>query len=631
MAEHGGQVGFRDGGLSLRIPAGRVRLLALVSILLLVGSLLWAGLRELPPIDRDEPRFAQASRQMMESGDYVVPMVGDRPRLNKPPLVYWLQAGSARLLSGGEPQRDAIWMYRLPSAVACLGTVLLTWGLARSIFRSLGWDEPSMEGAAWLAAILLGVSPLVVVEAHTARADQLLLFTVIASQCCLWGLFRSKQAREWLWFAGLWLCVGIGILAKGPITPLIVLLTLVAWCWWDRSWDLMRRARPWFGLPLAMACILPWVVAVAHRVGWERYFGIVFDETLGRSVGPKEGHWGPPGYHLVLLVVLFLPGAALTGKTVLRLWRRGDGVPGLARSGAAVTGIRWSGKVRGWLTPAVSTPAARFLLAWLVPSWIVFELIGTKLPHYVMPLYPAVAIVSVLGLIGAKSRAEEWLNRDRGAVVGLWFWWGVGVAVTVGVPAFALWLISREDVHRWREPRAMMMLGLTVVAAGVLVVGAAKSLWGRDVVRASVRMGIAMLIALFGLFHALPNVGRIWLGPSVASAVLDAQSAMNSRGTTLLTDFDEDSVVFLLRGRTMRVDLASITNDPERELRVLAEATAGTVGVDTVVMLESTFGELQKVGGSGFGWRQVAVVEGFNYSRGRTQRVIVAARESKRE
>ena len=131
----------------------------------------------MPAIDRDEARFAQASRQMLNAPNWeawVVPRIQDRPRLNKPPLIYWTQAGSASVFTGrlfGTPgdiaaERDAIWMYRLPSLLAAIAAVLFTWRLGCSMFDSR---------AAFLGAMLLAASPIMIWESRQARSDMLLV------------------------------------------------------------------------------------------------------------------------------------------------------------------------------------------------------------------------------------------------------------------------------------------------------------------------------------------------------------------------------------------------------------------------------------------------------------------------
>jgi 4-amino-4-deoxy-L-arabinose transferase-like glycosyltransferase len=182
---------------------------------LLCAAVYLPGMFSIPPVDRDEARFAQASRQMFESvalpdeakndamhgGGLVVPMVQDRPRLNKPPLIYWAQAASAWLWTGGDPLRDAIWMYRLPSALFATLAVLITWRIGCSML------DPR---AGWAGAALLAVCPMVVWDAHQARSDQLLL---ACTTLALWGLWevwsRARRGRAgWVWPVALWIGVG---------------------------------------------------------------------------------------------------------------------------------------------------------------------------------------------------------------------------------------------------------------------------------------------------------------------------------------------------------------------------------------------------------------------------------------
>ena len=191
-----------------------------VVLLLICLAVYVPGLFTLPPVDRDESRFAQASRQMFESGDFAVPRVQDRPRLNKPPLIYWVQCGSLAIFGDHGRENEGIWVYRLPSALCAIGTVILTWRLGRKLF------DPR---AAWLGAAFLAVCPMVVWDAHQARADQLLLLTVVGSQFALWHVIDAhRRGRGTLgWALVFWLAIGAGIMAKGPITPMIAGLTAI--------------------------------------------------------------------------------------------------------------------------------------------------------------------------------------------------------------------------------------------------------------------------------------------------------------------------------------------------------------------------------------------------------------------
>ncbi|HYE02445.1 MAG TPA: glycosyltransferase family 39 protein [Phycisphaerales bacterium] len=392
-------------------------------------TLLWAavylpGLARLPPVDRDEPRFAQASRQMFESlalppserdparhaGSWAVPMFQDQPRLTKPPLVYWLQAGSAALCTAGRPQRDALWMYRLPSALAALGTILVTWRLGVRLF------DPR---AAWLGALLLALAPVVLVDAHLARADQVLLFCVAAGQHALWCLYAGRGRRGAVVI--FWLALAAGTLAKGPVAPMITFLTLAGLRLASGRGGHVRGLRPGLGLALLALCLAPWVVTAARHIGWEALPTLLRREVLERGLASREGHWGPPGYHLVLSAVLLWPGSMVTGLALVRAVRRG--FPGRTRVENCDPGIPVERHER-----VPGRRAELFCLAWIVPSWIVFEFYVTKLPHYTMPLYPPIALLSARALLAAEAGSLRVLPGFV-ARLGLTAWLGIGLAL----------------------------------------------------------------------------------------------------------------------------------------------------------------------------------------------------------
>ncbi|MFO0857617.1 MAG: glycosyltransferase family 39 protein, partial [Phycisphaerales bacterium] len=311
-----------------------------VLLVLLCLSVLLPGLFSLPPFDRDEPRFAQASRQMWQTGDWIVPRVQDRPRLNKPPLIYWLQASSAKVFGAYEEDittpelaaqnrkltrvHDAIWMYRVPGVLCTIASVLLTWGFGKRLFDSR---------VAWLGAAMLAVCPLVVIDAHQARADQLLLATVVATQWAVWNVLTSqKLSSRWFWRCiVLGACMGVSILAKGPIAPMIAALTSVFWIVGKNGLKFSAWKNVVFPAVfgtfivslVAVVIAIPWVLAVARTVGYGNYITVVIDETVGRAGEAKEGHSLFPGFHLIALVALFFPGSMLAGTGVIDFFRRG--------------------------------------------------------------------------------------------------------------------------------------------------------------------------------------------------------------------------------------------------------------------------------------------------------------------
>lgn len=504
------------------------------ALVLLLLAVYLPGLRSIPVVDRDEARFAQASRQMFESlalpaserddrpiavdaearptggrhaGGWAVPMVDDRPRLVKPPLTYWAQAGAAAVWTGGNPRADRIWHYRTPSVLAAVIACLITWRLG---------VRAGEARAGLLGAALLGVCPMVVWDAHQARADLILLAATTGAMAALF-VIRASDApegrRAWLAPLALWAAVGAGVLTKGPITPMVVGLAAASYAWVARDWGWLRRTRPLLGLCVLVAMLLPWPLATADAVGWRTLLDTWTAETIGRSARAREGHWGPPGYHLVLLAVLFWPGSLLTLQAVAGAVRSSLRLPT-----APTRPARWRQRV-------VEDRATLFLLAWIAPSWLVFELVGTKLPHYTMPLYPPIALLT----------ARAVLSGARPARSGLVLWAAIGLCLVAAAPIAVAWIAGGKDA------RAIAIAG--GVVAGVLVLVAA---WcargGRGANAHAVAIGAGVVFAGAFLGGVLPRARALWLSEQIANLVPPGTRI----GTTV---YDEASLGFSTRGR----------------------------------------------------------------------------------
>lgn len=399
--------------LALRGPLlPRLFLLAFTLVMILPGFF------ALPPVDRDETRFAQASRQMVESGDYVDIRLGEETRYKKPVGIYWLQS-AALILVGAEEHAQDIWAYRLPSVLAALCSVLLTYGIAR---RLIGPEGALLAGAVLAVGFVFGA------EARLAKTDATLLACLLLSQGALarlWtgeGLSRGGAALFWLGLA-------LSILVKGPMGLMVVGSTLIVLIALRRDLRWLADLRPLPGLAILAAVVLPWFLAITLRAG-----GTFWQEALGKDLLAKvgqgqESHGAPPGSYLLAVWVTFWPGAMLLPFAGLMVWR-------------------------GWRSLAVG-----FCLAWLVPSWLVFELTATKLVHYVLPTYPALAILCAAGWLAHLERAPQASWRRPvllvllalGAVFplagayaalrfggGLSLHWGLGLGL-FGLGAYVIW------------------------------------------------------------------------------------------------------------------------------------------------------------------------------------------------
>lgn len=557
-------------------------MLGWVVLLAISAAVYLPGLFTLPPVDRDESRFAQASRQMFESGDWAVPRVQDRPRLNKPPLIYWLQCASVAAF-GDDRENAGIWVYRIPSALCATGAVLLTWRLGRRMM------DPR---AAFLGAVLLAVCPMVVWDAHQARADQLLLFTVCLTQLCLWQVWKRSRhatARPTIaWALAFWVAIGAGVMAKGPITPMIAALTAVMLCVVERRWRWLLRLQPALGLIVVAAIVGPWLNRVIAQVGWENNRAIIFNETVGRSAEAKEGHWGPPGYHLVLLAALFWPGSLFTAAAVVRAWS-------VAGCGSVLTPVMR--RVRR------SQPASLFLLAWLLPSWIVFEAVGTKLPHYTMPLYPALALLSARMVLRLAALGVRHAH-DLGVKLGTAIWMVIGL-VLAGLAPSAIYAALAHPLVMPRPNWIIVPASFAAVIAFQSIVRAVKYFAAKQPFRVQlIGIGLAMMTPLVLIELTLANLPELALSRRLLGAVRRIDPALTRPIASVA--YHEDSLVFLTRGAIHKLDADVLVK--------FVDANPGAI----IIVPKGT--QLPP------GFAGSEELTGFNYSVGRWTTLVVAQR-----
>jgi len=495
---------------------------ACAALVLLCLVFFLPGLAKLPPTDRDEARFAQASRQMVQSGDYLDIRFQDEPRHRKPGGIYWLQALTLHLT--GMEETHEIWPYRVPSLLGAIAAVLMTFATGRLLFS---------RRVAFLGAALLGSSLLLVVEAHLATTDAVLLASVVAMQGCTARLYTSGGARartDWPAVLGFWVVLGASVLVKGPIGPLIALLTVVSLQLLDPGSRIFRRLRPWFGLPVAGAIVLPWAWAVSAATGDTFLTRAIGTDLLPKLISGQEGHGAWPGFFLLLLPLTFWPGSILLGAALVGAWRERR------------------------------QPAVLFCVAWVLPAWVLFELIPTKLPHYVLPLYPALALLAAGAVLGRRKSArltsQETFSgtnsrshgspavglRSVSSPAGLNPLFEIPViilfaAVTLayGASAVFLPLVLNTNVHplSW------------VTAAAAIVVAMAGLLANRSTKALSAVLGGAAI--MFGLWAGwiLPSTDALW--PSRSARELVLRHAEPDRPPPVaVTGFEEPSLVFLL-------------------------------------------------------------------------------------
>jgi 4-amino-4-deoxy-L-arabinose transferase-like glycosyltransferase len=333
--------------------------------LVFFGSLLLhvAGTWSIPLVDRDEPRFSEASREMRERGDYVIPYFNDKYRFDKPPFIYWTQIASYRVF--GENEFGA----RFPSAVAAALTAVLlfAWG------RRLG-----SERIGWWAAIIFTLCLQTFVHAKAAVADMWLVFFVTAAYWAAFELLGDSlgapprledERRRKYWRLVFYLALGLGFLAKGPLAWL-PLLTVVSMKFFVRDLPLTRRF--WFvtGILGTFAIVCAWGIPALIRTNGEFFRVGIGRHVVERSFNVMEGHgansWNTylaamPFYFLTVFISFF-PWSIKLPALTKHLWRTRDAID-------------------------------KYLISGILIVFIIMSLVKTKLPHYTLPAFPLLSLL----------------------------------------------------------------------------------------------------------------------------------------------------------------------------------------------------------------------------------------------
>jgi 4-amino-4-deoxy-L-arabinose transferase-like glycosyltransferase len=414
----------------------------LAAILVVGGLALIAGLGNATFWEPDEPRFAEATRQMFYRHDFFTPYLNGVPRFEKPILLYWLQALSFGLF--GDTELSA----RVPSALAGIGIVLLLYLLSATV---------ASPRAGLMAALVMATMFRFVTFARMGLTDVPAVFFIVGA---LYGFVRaSRPALLWAWA-----CVGLGLLTKGPVgfLPLAIWGTYAAF---NRDWSLFARIRPVVGLSLALAIALPWYLVMATRYGHA-----FIDFALGHEI-----------FERVVAEAGFAPTRGVF--YYLKVWP-GDAAPwsALFIAGAAWASWRWS-----TLDSATRQPLI-LAIAWFVAVFVLFSLSRSKVPHYVLPAYPAAAL-----FIGVFVDRMAQTGGDT-------IWWRVpiGAIAIVAIAAAAATALLLDVLApggsaaiRWLVPAA---LSIGAVAAGY-------ALWKRTPVPAVCALActLAVVFALIGV------------------------------------------------------------------------------------------------------------------------------------
>jgi len=503
--------------ISMNSPEGiKAQRLKHIAALLLLSLLVFLpGLANLPVIDRDEARFAQASVQMAESGDLLDIRFQDQTRYKKPSGIYWMQTAAIKILSKEGERR--IWAQRLPSVLGALLAVFATyWGTARMIGR---------RGAV-LAAGMLALSALVIFEAHIAKTDAVL---VGLAACCLGALAHMRhgggKASAWLF----WITLGASIMIKGPVLPILVLLTVLTLAIWEGKNAWMKVLINWHAIMIFILIWIPWALII-----WNATDGAFFAESLGKDFGGKlisaqESHPGPPGYYLGAIWITLWPTCLLL----------------LPAFGFAIRAVR---NGRGSDAPVIK--AMRLCLAWVVPYWVLIELMPTKLPHYALPLFPALCAMTAIAAVTLLNVKEFPILRRINA----------GIFLVVSSILIAA-IMAGQTFYGPAEIDKSLYVYIIGGVAGLCAITASFALWQSKMKLGLLTASLAALIMSIPTYQfILPNLTQLRVADQIVSAFKEQNITLprHDGPSVISPHFTEPSLVYRLGGSIDVTDKANL-------------------------------------------------------------------------
>lgn len=350
----------------------RTRLLSLQLLVVIPVCfvMFFFGLGSFGLVGADEPRYAQIAREMLARHDWIVPTLNGQPWLEKPVLLYWREMFSYSILGVHD------WVARVPAAVHATVLVIVILFFMRR-FR------PGTE----LDAALITASCAAMIGFGRAASTDIILSVPFCLAMLAWWVWHETSRR--LWLGAFYLLLGVGALAKGPISPALAVLIVGAYSWLRRDLKIFLRSLWLPGFGIFFVVVLPWYVAVQIKV--PEFFRVFFlEHNLERFGTNLYQHSQPFWYYIPVFIIAMLPWSVFTLPALGNAVRRGWAVVRKHREENVVEAVP-----EDWLE--------QFLMLWILIPVIFFSISRSKLPGYILPAIPAATMLTALYLHRAQN------------------------------------------------------------------------------------------------------------------------------------------------------------------------------------------------------------------------------------
>jgi 4-amino-4-deoxy-L-arabinose transferase-like glycosyltransferase len=439
-------------------------------LLAVAGCIFFAWLGRLPLLEPDEGRNAEVAREMLASGDWLIPHFDSLPYLDKPPVFFWSVAMAFKLMGFHE------WAARAPSALLALATLLLVWFLARTMFS---------EVAGIRAGMVFATCPLVIAFSRLVIFDMMLTFLVAVAMTSFW-LAEASDFRSARFDVSLFAALGVATLTKGPVGFLLPLLCVLVYEAVRRNLSDLKRLRWGLGAAIFSAAVLPWFIAVSVRhPEFPRY--ALWQETLARFTMDQAHRRGGLLYYLPIYLGGVFPWSLLllfAGWNRLKRWKE----------------LRLD-----------ENRSAVFLLVWAGVTFLFFSISRSQLPAYFLPATIPLSILmaKVWGETDSgSSRPPDWLTAGFAALLGL------GLLVALGSQPW-VFAAAKLRLAKKLHPALAALLKPSLLYSGLILMTLA--IVGRNV--AARARGKFLSATTFALLAFTPPLLLVrWLVPLRAFA-----------------------------------------------------------------------------------------------------------------
>lgn len=510
------------------------------------------GIFEIPILDRDEARFATASKTMLLENEFIDIKMYDEPRYKKPVGIYWLQVASNFIF--GDTPYDNITLYRLPSIFSIFLAFIFIFFRLRKIFD----NEIS-----FLTIFFLMFSLLTLSEMLQAKTDGALFLTIILCNLMIYSLIENHQInyKEKLIF---WSALAIGVLIKGPIIFIFTILPLIIFSVIKRK-NFLKEIFSFSGLILFLILTLPWFIIITIKSNGAFWYESVGHDLLGKVSSGQESHGFPPGYYLITTLILFWPGSILIYPFIKKNLKQNF--------------IR----IR-------KNDLTFFLLISFAVPYIIFELVSTKLPHYIYPSYLPLSILL------SKFLLDE--NLEGISKRSLYFF-------TLIFPLTVVFLIYFVIAEYSEITITLAIILIFFILQIPFLIGAANiKRFKNKLINFSV-FQISFYLTL--VFYVNNHVQDLWMAKRINSII---ESNKKNYDKIYNYGFGEPSLVFLTSHKSKKISpnlLNSINLKKERIMFIINDEFSDLI---TSSEKYSDFKMLNKF-------------DGFNYSKGKTVTIKV--------